>query len=208
MKLSSFRSKRFNKILLIFHIIFFLIFINVSFQNLTYVHAQIYNYDDEIELQYGISVKLTEGSLSEESFISGFYVEANFSSKNGSIWINDQNDIKIWENHLNETFELYLDINSSSIRAYSLWAKSSTTGNNTLNYTFRPDIIYIDNFGFAIIIILPIIITITIVVAIVRKKEPHSVRVAKRIGERMTLKFEAKYQEKLAKKKNDDHNLN
>ncbi|MHA1192316.1 MAG: zinc ribbon domain-containing protein [Promethearchaeota archaeon] len=207
MSLSSFRSKILNKTILFFYIIFFLIFINFSFQNLTHVHAQIYNYDDEIELQYGISVKLTEVSLSPNnifggSFISGFYIRANFSSNNGSIWINDQNDTKIWENHLNETFELFLDVNSTSIRNYSLWVNSSTTGNNTLYYTFKPEIISIGNIGLIVILIfLPIIITIIIVVGIVRKKEPHSVRVAKRITERMFLKFEAKHQEKLAKNK-------
>lgn len=208
---------RLNKTILLFYIIFFLIFINFSFQNLTHVHAQIYNYDDEIELQYGISVKLTEVSLPPNnifggSVISGFYIRANFSSNNGSIWINDQNDTKIWENHLNETFELFLEVNSTSIRNYSLWANSSTTGNNTLYYTFRPTIFSFDNFGLIVIpiflIFLPIIITIIIVVGIVRKKEPYSVRVAKRIGERMALKLEAKHQEKIAKKKEDDHNLN
>ena len=206
MSLSSFRSKRLSKTILFFYIIFFLIFINFSFQNLTHVHAQIYDYDDEIELQYGISVELTEGSLSpnddfEGSFFSGFYIKANFSSNNGSIWINDQNDTKIWENHLNETFELFLDVNSTSIRNYSLWANSSTTGNNTLYCTFRPKIIYIGNMGLIGILISLPIITIIIVVGIVRKKEPHSVRVAKRITERMFLKFEAKHQEKLAKNK-------
>ena len=40
-----------------------------------------------------------------------------------------------------------------------------------------------------------------IVVGIVGKKEPHSVRVAIRITERMFSKFEAKHQEKLAKNK-------
>ena len=207
MRLSSFRSKRLHKTILFFHIIFFLIFINFSFQNLTHVHAQIYDYDDEIELQYGISVKLTEVSLSpnddfEGSFFSGFYIKANFSSNNGSIWINDQNDTKIWENHLNEMFELYLDVNSTSIRNYSLWANSSTPGNNTLYYTFRPEITFFGSMGLLVILIfLPIIITIIIVVGIVRKKEPHSVRVAKRITERMFLKYEAKHQEKLSKKK-------
>ncbi|MBA7651400.1 hypothetical protein ES703_59219 [subsurface metagenome] len=187
------------------------------------INAQT-DYDDEIQLDYGIPIQLSEVSVPPSTIfegygILGFHLSANFSYNNGSIWINDQNEYTIWKTSLNVSFNIYIDVNDSSIEYYSLWANSSTLGTNMLYYSFRPEIFHAGNVGLIIaIIVTPIIITIIIVVAIVRKKEPHSVRVATRIVERMKLKYEAKHPEKVAKKerifcpkcgaKAQDHNDN
>ena len=173
------------------------------FQGVINVQA---DYDDEIQLDYGIPTQLSEVTAPSSNIfagygIVGFYLTANFSYNNGSIWINDQNEYTIWKASLNGTIDIDIGVNDSSISYYSLWANSSTLGTHTLYYTFRPNIFRAGNVGLIVMIItLPIIITIIVIVAIVRKKEPHSVRVAKRITERMRLKFEAKHHEKEVKK--------
>jgi len=208
MSLSSFRLKRLYKIILSIHIIFCIIFTNLSIHNFTYVMAQIYDYDDEIELEYGVPTLLSEvsvppGNIFGGQIIGSLYLKANFSNNNGSIWINDQNNDTIWRDYFNKTIERYIDVNSSSILRYSLWANSSTLGNCTVYFTFSARIIHADNFGLGILIVFTPIIIIGIIIYAVtygRKKEPHSVRVATRIVDRMKLKYEAKHQERIAKK--------
>jgi len=179
--------------------------------NDTYVHALISNdiqqaqldYDHEVELEYGVPTLISEVSVPPSNNFRGLYLKANFSENNGSIWINDQNNETIWKDYLNGTIENIIDVNSSSIRSYSLWANSSTLGNGTLYFTFRARIFVAENFGLGfLIVLLPIIIIGIIIYGIItwKKKEPHSVRVALRIVERMKLKYEAKHPEKVAKK--------
>ena len=187
--------------------------------NDTYVHALISNdiqqaqsdYDNEVELEYGVPTLISEvsvppGNRFSKQFISGLYLKANFSNNNGSIWIDDLNNETIWKDSLNDSIEKGIDVNSSSIRSYSLWANSSTLGNETLYFTFRARIVVAENFGLGILIVLlPIMIVgITIYVIIIwkRKKEPHSVRVATRIVERMKLKYYAKHPEKVPQTEN------
>ena len=164
------------------------------------------DYDDEIQLDYGIPIQISEVSAPSSNIFVGFAIlglqfRANFSNNNCSIWINDQNELTIWKASLNGTINSYISVNDSSIDYYSLWANSSTLGTHTLYYTFMPEIFRAGNVGLIVImIVLPIFITIIIVLAIVRKKEPLTVRVAKRITERMRLKYEAKHPKKVAKK--------
>jgi len=182
-------------------------------RNIIYVQAQIYNdiqqaeldYNNEVELEYGVPTLISEvsvppGNIFGGQFITGLYLKANFSENNGSIWINDQNIETIWKDYFNETIERNIDTNSSSIRKYSLWANSSTLGNNTLYFTFSPMIVHADNIGLlVVIIVLPIIIIVIIAIGKGRKKESRSVRFARKIGERLAIKYEDKYQEKVTK---------
>lgn len=184
--------------------------------NDTYVHALISNdiqqaqldYDHEVELEYSVPTLISEesvppGNIFGGQIIGSLYLKANFSENNGSIWINDQNNATIWKDYLNSTIENNIDVNSSSIRSYSLWANSSILGNATLYFTFRAIIFHAENFGLGILIVLlPIIIIGIIIFGVItwKKKEPHSVRVAMRIVERMKLKYEAKHPEKVPQK--------
>lgn len=166
------------------------------------------DYDNEIELKYGIPTLILEvsapsGNIFGGQIIEGLYLKANFTENNGSIWINDQNNDTIWRDYFNKTIERYININSSSILGYGLWANSSTLGNCTVYYTFSARIIHAENFGLGILIVLLPIIIIGIIIYSVtygRKKEPHSVRVATRIVDRMRLKYEALHQERTTKK--------
>ncbi len=133
-------------------------------------------------------------------------IARSFTENNCSIWIDDQNNETIWKDYLNGTIENTINVNSSSIRSYSLWANSSTLGNATLYFTFQARIFVAENFGLGILIVLlPIMIVGIIIYVIItwkRKKEPHSVRVAMRMVERMKLKYYAKHPEKVPQKEN------
>ena len=143
--------------------------------NIIYVQAKIYtdiqqaeDYDHEVELEYGVPSLISEVSVPPgDKFsvleIGGFHLKANFSNNNGSIWINDQNNETIWRDYLNETIETNINVNSSSILRYSLWANSSTLGNETLYFTFFAEIYSGHNFGLGVLIVfVPIIIGIVI----------------------------------------------
>ncbi len=157
--------------------------------------------DDEIELAYGVPTLISEISVPSGNIFGGqiidcLYLKTNFSNNNGSIWINDQINDTIWQDYLNRTIEKFINTNSSSILKYSLWANSFTLGNITLHFTFKARIIHVDNIGLGILLVLlPIIIVGSIIFGILywRKKDSHSVRVARRIGERLTQKFEDKF---------------
>jgi len=156
--------------------------------NIIYVQAKIYtdiqqaeDYDHEVELEYGIPTLISEVSVPPGDkfsvlMIGGFYLKANFSNNNGSIWINDQNNETIWIDYLNEIIETNINVNSSSILRYSLWANSSTLGNETLYFTFLPTIYSGHNFGLGVLIVfVPIIIGIVIVGVIFGKKKREKV---------------------------------
>ncbi|MFW9942386.1 MAG: zinc ribbon domain-containing protein [Candidatus Thorarchaeota archaeon] len=190
-----------GKIFLFFSLVVGVILSNCTFLSVIHVHAQSNSYyDQELELEYGIptqlsSVKVPADNIFESHAISGFFLSVNFSNNSGIIWINDINNETIWSDHLNESFEIYIKINNTSIRQYRLWANSSTLGNNTLHYTFSPNIIHAGNWAIIIaIFFIPAIIVVVIVTALVRKKKPHSVRIAERITKRMALKYQNKYQ--------------
>lgn len=206
MGLSSFTIKIFCKITVSISLIVVIILSNCVFLSIIHVHAQSNSYyDQEIELEYGVSTQLSEVSVPssnifQSSSISGFSLYANFSNNSGTIWINDINNETIWSDQLNESIEIYINVNDTSIRQYRLWANSSTLGYNTLYYTFRPDIIHAGNWSIIVIIFIPIIIIVAIVIGLVRKKESRSVRFAKKIGERMAIKYEAKFQKRNEKK--------
>lgn len=212
MRLSFFTIKKLWRICLSISLIVVVILSNCVFLSIFHVHAQSSSYyDQEIELEYGVSTQLSEVSVPSsnifESYgISGFSLSANFSNNNGTIWINDINNETIWSDQLNETIEIYINVNNTSIKQYRLWANSSTSGNNTLYYTFRPDIIHAGNWGIIVVIIfIPIIIIVAIIIGLVRKKESRSVRFATKIGERMAIKYQNKYQERLGKFLNKKH---
>ena len=185
--------------------------------NDTYVHALLpnniqqaqFDYDHEVELEYGIPTLISEvsvppGNIFSAQIIGSLYIKANFSENNCSIWINDQNNATIWKDYLNGTIENNINVNSSSIRSYSLWANSSTLGNRTLYFTFSARIFVAENFGLGILIVLlPIMIVGIIIFGIInwkKKKEQHSVRVAMRMVERMKLKYYTKHPEKVPQK--------
>ena len=148
-------------------------------------HAISYNelqqsqsdYESEVQLEYGVLTLLSEvsvpsGTIFGGSIIHGFYIEANFSFNNGSIWITNLNGEIIWQDFFDEYIEVSIHLNGSSSKKYSLWANSTTSGTITLYYTFRSEIIHASNMGLAVLIIfLPIIIVIIIVVEKRRKKE-------------------------------------
>lgn len=183
------------------------------FQGTNYVQALNYNtlqqsqsdYENEIQLEYGVPMLLSEVSVPSNtifsgSIINGFYIVANFSNNNGSIWINNFNEEIVWLNFLYENIETFINLNGSSSNKYSLWGNSTTLGDNTLYYTFRPEIIYFDNIGLAVLIILlPIIIIIIFIVEKRRKGDSRSVSFAKKVGERLALKLENKNQGKLTR---------
>jgi len=181
MSLSIFKITIFCSYILIIHFVTLSIFSNSIFRGIDNVQAnQLSNsgYNDEIELEYGIPTQLSEISIPfsttfEVWGIMQFYLSANYSYNNGSIWINDQNENRIWEHDLNEAFEVNINLNGSSMRYYSLWVNSSTLGNNTLYYTFIPRIFHEGNIGLIIIIITVFImpILIIILIAIERKGE-------------------------------------
>ena len=186
--------------------------------NIIFVQAKIYtgiqqaelDYDNEVELEYGVPTLISEvsvppGNIFGGQIIGGLYLKANFSNNNGSIWINDQNNETIWIDYLIEIIEKDIDVNSSSIRRYSLWANSSTLGNETLYFTFSAMIFHAENFGLGVLIVfLPIIIctaggSIIYKIKHGKTKESSSVRFAKRVGERLAIKYEDKYQKKVEK---------
>ena len=180
-----------------------LILLNILILSMNHVYAQPNSdYDEEIELEYGIPTKLSEISVPSsndfESYaITGFAIYTNFSNNTGSIWINDIDNETVWSDQLNETIGVYINATDTSIKQYSLWANSSTLGNNTLYYTFRPDIFHAGNFGLIILIVsIPIIIIIAVVIVLRRKKEPHSVRVGKNIVRRMAITYEEKHKKR------------
>ena len=190
--------------LLIFSTLLYQTVFNVQARKLDYLQVSDSNYENEIDLEYGIPIEIVaEDSVPSSTILGGFYIEANFSSNNGSIWIIDQNMDKIWEDTLNHTIETHVDLNNTSIKKYSLWAISSTLGNNTLFFTFRPSMIVLDNFGLMgpilLIILVPIIIIVIIVIGKGRTRDSHSVRIAKRVGERLAVKFENKSKGKFTK---------
>jgi len=206
MRLSSSIIKKLWKVSLSVSLTVIVILSNFVFLSISHVDAQSNPYyDQEIELEYGIPTQLSKVSVPADNMfesygISGFSLSANFSNNSGTIWINDINNETIWSAQLNNTIEININVNNTSIRQYRLWANSSTLGNNTLYYTFRPDIIHAGNWGIIVVIIfIPIIIIVIIVIALVRKKESRSVRFAKKIGERMAIKYQDKYQERLGK---------
>ena len=157
--------------------------------NIIYVQAKIYtdiqqaesDYDHEVELDYGVPTLISEVSVPPSDkfsvyMIGGFYLKANFSNNNGSIWINDQNNETIWRDYLNEIIDTHINVNSSSILRYSLWANSSTLGNEILYFTFLPTIYSGHNFGLGVLIVfVPIIIGIVIVGVIFGKKKKEKV---------------------------------
>jgi len=157
--------------------------------NIIYVQAKIYtdiqqaesDYDHEVELDYGVPTLISEVSVPPSDkfsvyMIGGLYLKANFSNNNGSIWINDQNNETIWRDYLNEIIDTHINVNSSSILRYSLWANSSTLGNETLYFTFLPTIYSGNNFGLGVLIVfVPIIIGIVIVGVIFGKKKKEKV---------------------------------
>jgi len=166
------------------------------------------DYENEIQLEYGVPTLLSEVSVPSSnifggSIITGFYIEANFSNNSGSIWINDQNEDKIWKDTLNHTIETNFGLNNTSIKKYSLWANSSTLGNNTLFFTFRAEMIHLDNFGLVVLVVfiifIPIIIIVIIVIEKGRTKDSRSVRLGKKVGERLAVKLESKYKGKFTK---------
>ena len=118
----------------------------------------------------------------------GLFINADFSNNSGLIWINDQKEATIWKGYLNETIQKYIDVNNTSIRKYSLWANSSTLGNNTLYYSFRAETFHGPALG-TIITVIAIFTTIgvgiTLIYYKVRKKEPASVRFAVKVTERL-----------------------
>ncbi|MFX0022095.1 MAG: hypothetical protein ACFE9S_07190 [Candidatus Hermodarchaeota archaeon] len=175
--------------------------LNVQAINARFVQQPPLDYDDEIELEFGIPTLISEvsvppGNIFGGQIIEALYLRANFSNNNGSIWINNQYNDTIWQEYFNETIETTIQINSSSIRKYTLWANSSTIGNITIYFTFFSRTFVAENFGLGILLVLlPIIIIGAIIYGIVSrgKKEPHSVRVARRITERLALKYEEKF---------------
>jgi len=213
MRVASSKLKRFCYKFLLILLIIQIIFSVAPFKEVPNIHTIRSNkikrsnldYDKEIELEFGVPIQISEvsvpkGNIFEGYDILGFFLTTNFSNNNGSIWINNQNEELIWRGDLNQTIEIYIDVNESSIRKYSLWANSSTLGNNTLYFTFRPEIFHAGNIGLIVVIIsIPIIIIVIIVIEKGRTKESRSVRFAKRIGERMAIKYEDKYQEKVKK---------
>jgi len=212
MVLSILKLINFCRNVLIIHFLFLSVInlsLNQGIGNLQAIQQSDLGYENEFELKYGIPIQLSEVSVPSSTMfevwvITDFYLSANYSYNNGSIWINDKNEIKIWEHDLNEFFEVHISLNDSSMRYYILWANSSTLGNNTLYYTFRTHILHEDNVSLIIILITVFIMPILIIILIARekgrKKESRSVRFAKKIGERMALRFENKYQKILAKK--------
>ena len=212
MNVSTSAFKRFRRKTLLLDILSLLIFstllyqtvFNVQARKLDYLQVSDSNYENEIELEYGIPIEIVaEDSVPSSTILEGFYIRANFSSNNGSIWINDQNGDKIWNDTLSHTIETNVGLNNTSIKKYSLWANSSTLGNNTLFFTFRAQMIVLDNFGLMVpmllIILIPIVIIVIIVVEKGRTKDSHSVRIAKRVGERLAVKFENKSKGKFTK---------
>jgi len=210
------KLKKFCEVTILIQIIILVVVNSLFFPGVIYVQALIHSefqqsqsdYENEIQLEYGVPTLLSEVSVPSStifggSIITGFYIEANFSNNNGSIWINDQNEEKIWKNHLNQTIETNFRLNNTSIKKYSLWAISSTLGNNTLFFTFRAEIIHLDNFGLVVLVVfiifIPIIIIVIIVIEKGRTKDSRSVRFAKKVGERLSIKYEDKYHEKVAK---------
>ncbi len=215
MRISSSKLKKSSTNILTIFIITLSISGCIFSQNVVYVQALIYNgikqsqidYDYKVELEYSIPIQISEVSVPPANifggqFIIGLYLKANFSNNNGSIWINAQNNETIWKDYLNVIIEETVDVNTTSIRKYSLWANSSTLGNNTLYFTFLAIKGHAENFALGItLVLLPIIIISSVCYGIkyVKKKEPRSVRFAKRISERMAIKYEDKYQEKVTK---------
>ena len=189
MRLNLSKLKKFLKKNLSIFITYLSILGIVLVGNVIYVQAKIYtdiqqaesDYDHEVELEYGVPTLISEVSVRPgDKFsvleIGGFYLKANFSNNNGSIWINDQNNETIWRDYLNEIIEKYIDVNSSSILRYSLWANSSTLGNETLYFTFFAEIFSGHNFGLGVLIVfVPIIIGIVICGAIFGKKKREKV---------------------------------
>ena len=210
------KLKKFCEVTILIQIIILVVVNSLFFPGVIYVQALIHSefqqsqsdYENEIQLEYGVPTLLSEVSVPSStifggSIITGFYIEANFSNNNGSIWINDQNEEEIWKNHLNQTIETNFRLNNTSIKKYSLWAISSTLGNNTLFFTFRAEMIHLDNFGLVVLVVFIIFIPIVIIVIIVvekgRTKDSRSVRSAKKVGERLAVKFENKYKGKFTK---------
>ena len=189
---------------LIFSALLYQTVTSVQARKLDYLQVSDSNYENEIELEYGIPIEIVaEDSVPSSAILEGFYIEATFSSNNGSIWMNDQNMDKVWEDTLNHAIDTHVDLNNTSIKKYSLWANSSTLGNNTFFFTFRAEIIVLDNFGLMVpillIILVPIIIIVIIVIGKGRTRDSHSVRIAKRVGERLAVKFENKSKGKFTK---------
>jgi hypothetical protein len=197
MKLSSLAKKNVWRISLVFSFAFSIILSNYPFSSLIYVYGQPNSYyDQEIELAYGIPTQLSNVSVPADNIfeshsITGFSLSANYSNNSGIIWINDSNNETIWSDQLDEAFEIYIKINNTSIRRYSLWANSSALGNNTLYYSFRPDIIHAGNWAIIIVIFfIPFIVVAALVIALLSKKKPHSVRFAEKIVDRMATKYQ------------------
>ena len=117
-------------------------------------------------------MSVPSGTIFGGSIIRGFFIEANFSNNNGSIWITNLNGEIVWQDFLDEYIEASIHLNGSSSKKYSLWVNSTTPGNMTFYYTFRPEIIHASNMGLVVLIIfLPLIIVVIIVVEKRRKKE-------------------------------------
>ena len=210
------KLKKFCEDMILIQIIILVVVNSLFFPGVIYVQALNYSefqqsqsdYENEIQLEYGVPTLLSEVSVPSStifggSIITGFYIKANFSNNNGSIWINNQNEEKIWVDYLNNSIEKFLDVNNTSIKKYSLWANSSTLGNNTLIFTFRAEMIHLDNFGLVVLVVFIIFIPIVIIVIIIvekgRTKDSHSVRIAKKVGERLAVKLENKYKGKFIK---------
>lgn len=199
--------------LVIIGIMFFIF--SIAFQNVNFVQALKYgevqqsdtDYDHEIELEYGILTQISEVSAPHGNFFIAYavielFIKAEFSNNSGLIWINDQKDETIWKDYLNKSIQKSIDVSNTSTRKYSLWANSSTLGNNTLYYSFSAKIFSAPTLGTIIIIIAiftSIGVSIPLIYYKVRKKEPASVRLALRVTKKLKKKYMDKHKEKLAK---------
>ncbi|MFX1574596.1 MAG: zinc ribbon domain-containing protein [Promethearchaeota archaeon] len=207
-------SNNFSEKKLVISIIFILIVIYQIFPYAVSIQAQSDSwkeyYDHEIELKYDTPTKLAETSISSDNFfevwgILSFTIRANFSSNNGTIWLQNQNEETIWKEALNNPFDKHISGNESS-KQYSLWANSSTLGTDTLYYSFYYEVFHGPNIGAIIITIFLLSIPGIICVILIgmrkskdsrrRKKEPRAVSTALRIGETLQKKYEVKHPEK------------
>ncbi len=98
----------------------------------------------EIELEYGIVTKVAAIEMTDDKpFNENIFIIANFSMNNFTIWIKDNNDYTRWNKTINGYFEDiigdYPEGPGNRYVRFTLWAKSSTLGNNTLRYKFFLD---------------------------------------------------------------------
>jgi len=123
------------------------------------------DYENDFEVSYGIPTLISEVSAPTDNLFNYYIpmslnIQANFSSKNGSIWINNGANKTIWEDYTNHTIEEIIRLSNETSRIFNLWVNSSTAGNNTIFFTFKLDLAYAHNFGLPVLIVFlpPIII--------------------------------------------------